>query len=302
MALTRPTHNQVNTSSAKFEDTVIVVNSKDIRVGETTVRPDLGIIFSRANSPTTDGVGIIWNNANDAFRFIYTDATGNEPPGNVNVISEASISVDNCSVGGNLNINPGPSHGMLFNSQFGWRDLIGDISPREIGGTAPTLRVFRGAIKEFAYSVNNASDCTFHIPHDYAPGTDMYLHAHWSHNGTNISGTMQIDYNISYAKGHQQQAFTAPITTSCSVTGLNITNTPQYMHRVDEVQMSTSGGSSSMIDTDHIEVDGMILLNFVVNTIPSITGGQTSPFIFTVDLHYQSTGVNTLNRSPNFYG
>ena len=302
MALTRPTHNQVNTSSTMFDDNILIVNAKDLRIVDTNGRPDLGIIFYRPNAPETTDVGLIWNEATGTFSLIHTDSIGSGPAGDVPILDYASLSVENCSVSGNINVNSSTSHGILFNNQFGWRDLIGNITPREIGGTAPTLRVFRGAIKEFAYAVGNSSDCTFHIPHDYAPGTDMYLHAHWSHNGTNISGTFQVDYNISYAKGHQQQTFSEPIATSCTVAGLNITNTPQYMHRVDEIQVSTAGGSTTMIDTNQIEVDGMILINFVVNTIPSITGGQSSPFMFTVDLHYQSTGINTLNKSPNFYG
>ena len=302
MALTRPTHNQVNTSSTMFDDNILIVNAKDLRIVGTNGRPDLGIIFNRPNSPETTDVGIIWDESNNTFSLVHTDSIGSGPTGDVPITSNASLTVGDCSVSGNVNVNPSPSHGIRFNNQFGWRDLIGNITPREIGGTAPTLRVFRGAIKEFAYAVGDSSDCTFHIPHDYAPGTDMYLHAHWSHNGTNISGTFQVDYSISYAKGHQQQAFSEPIATSCTVTDLNTTNTPQYMHRVDEIQISTASGSATMIDSNQIEVDGMILINFVVNTIPSITGGQSAPFMFTVDLHYQSTGINTLNKSPNFYG
>lgn len=207
------------------------------------------------------------------------------------------------TMGGNINMPKTSGSAMTIDGMYGWRDLIGDITPRAAGGTAPTLKNFIGTIKDFTYSANNAGDTRFHIPHDYAPGTDMFLHVHWSHNGTNISGTLVVDYTITYAKGHQQAAFSTPKTLTMTSPSLNITNTPQYMHRVDEIQMSTNGGSASLLDSSLIEVDGLVLLTFVTSTIPSITGSAVSntPYLFTIDIHYQSTGINTKNKSPNFY-
>lgn len=186
---------------------------------------------------------------------------------------------------------------------YGWCDLIGDITPKTTGVGAPTLDAFRGNVRSFRYSVGDDGDCVFHIPHDYAPGTDLFMHVHWAHNGTNISGTLAVNFFVSYAKGHNQASngdFITEKTPILSVGSLSIANTPQYRHRVDEIQISSSTPSASLLDTATIETDGLILVNFDVATIPTITGGGGEPFIFTLDIHYQSTGLPTKNKSPDF--
>lgn len=185
---------------------------------------------------------------------------------------------------------------------FGWRDLIGDVAPREVGTGAPSLGTFRaGNVKLWSFSSGDRFDCSFHVPHDYAPGTDMYVHVHWSHNGTNISGTFAANFYHTYAK-RGSQSFPAEKTLGLSVGSLSISNTPQYAHRVDEVQLSVNGGSSTQIDSAAIEVDGVILINFDVTTIPTITGGTPNePFVFFIDIHYQSSNIGTKNKISNFY-
>lgn len=187
---------------------------------------------------------------------------------------------------------------------FGWRDLIGDITPKSSGPGAPTLAAFRGGnVRGFHYSAGDDGDAVFHVPHDYVPGTDMFLHLHWSHNGTNISGSLVANFYITYAKGHQQANFSAEVNPTLTVGSLNITNTPQYHHRVDEIQISAASPTASQLDSDNIEVDGLILVHFDMTTIPTITGGTGEPFLFTLDIHYQSTAgsMSTKNKSPSFY-
>jgi hypothetical protein len=83
---------------------------------------------------------------------------------------------------------------------------------------------------------------------------------------------------------------------------LNIANTPRYFHRVDEMQISVNGGGVNLLDSSQFEVDGVLIVSFTMSTIPSISGGSpNSPFILSADLHYQSTGISTKNKSPNFY-
>ena len=204
---------------------------------------------------------------------------------------------------GSLSFPKTSGAGVKIENQYGWKDLIGDITPRSGGTNAPTLKNFIGTIREYSYIANDQGDTRFHLPHDYAPGTDLYIHVHWGHNGTNISGSFRVDFNITYAKGHNQASFSTPITETLLVSPLNITNAPQYIHRVDEIQLSSAGGVGGKLNTDLIEVDGVLLINYNVVTIPTITGGTSAaPFLFTVDLHYQSTGLATKNKAPNFYG
>ncbi len=184
---------------------------------------------------------------------------------------------------------------------YGWKDLIGDINPKTIGVGAPTIDALTGNVRAFRYSAGDDGDIVFHIPHDYAPGTDLFLHPHWTHNGTNISGQLAIDVYMTYAKGHQQASFHAQKTTSITDAGLNITNTPALFHRIPEIQISTPGGSASMLDTNLLEVDGLIEIHYDVSTIPTITGGSGEPFLLTFDLHYQATTPVTKNKAPPFY-
>jgi hypothetical protein len=126
----------------------------------------------------------------------------------------------------------------------------------------------------------------------------MFIHLHWSHNGTAISGTFNVAYHINYAKGHNQMIFGTEVTINQSISTPNITTIPRYMHRIDEIQITGSG----LLDKSLIEVDGILTIAVIVTGIPAISGGSPNlPTLFTVDLHYQSTGIATKNKSPNFY-
>lgn len=186
---------------------------------------------------------------------------------------------------------------------FPWMDLIGDITPKTSGAGAPTLAAFRGGnVRSFFYSAGDDGDAVFHVPHDYVPGSDMFLHLHWAHNGTAISGNLVVDFYLTYAKGHNQANFAAEVNRTLTVSTPDIATVPQYRHRVDETQITAASPAASQIDSDIIEVDGLILVRFETTTIPTITGGTTNePAFFTLDIHYQSTGVGTKQKAPDFW-
>jgi len=84
---------------------------------------------------------------------------------------------------------------------------------------------------------------------------------------------------------------------------VNIATTPRYIHRVDEVQLSSAGGSTTLLDTSLIEIDGIILCGVIFTTIPTITGGSPNePFLFRTDIHYQSSNIGTKAKASPFYG
>lgn len=186
---------------------------------------------------------------------------------------------------------------------LGWKDLLGQIIPRTTGAGTPSAAVFRGGvIRQYAFGANDFVDINFHIPHDWVPGTDFYLHTHWGHNGTAISGDFVLEHTISYAKGHNQAIFPAEITNTQTIATTNIATTPQYSHHINETQLSSSTPSASQLDTALIEPDGILMLHTTTTAIPTITGGSPNePFIFFLDIHYQSTNVTTKNRVPNFW-
>ena len=184
---------------------------------------------------------------------------------------------------------------------FGWRDLIGDITPKTQGVGSPALAVISGNLRGYNYATGEDGDCVYHLPHDYVIGTDLFIHTHWLHNGTNISGALSINIYASYAKGHNQQAFHTEKLLVLSDSSLNITNTPALRHRIPEIQLSTPGGSANLLDTSLIEPDGVVIIHYDVATIPTITGGTGKPFLLTFDIHYQSSNLATRNKAPNFY-
>lgn len=142
----------------------------------------------------------------------------------------------------------------------------------------------------------------FHIPHDYVPGSDLFIHMHWSHNGTAISGNIVTTFKFTYAKGHGQEIFPAEKTVVITYNTVNIATTPRYIHRIDEAQLSTPGGSASLLDSNLIEPDGIIMMNMTMTTVPTITGAAVpAPVVFFADVHYQSTGIGTKQKSPNFW-
>lgn len=186
---------------------------------------------------------------------------------------------------------------------FCWHDIIGIIAPDDQGVGSTVFAAWRGGtFRVHFYGANDRADCVFHIPHDYVPGTDIYLHLHWGHNGTAISGQLVITYGVTYAKGHNQANFPAETAPVLTVSTPNIATIPQYRHRIDEIIISGPSATSTLIDRDDIEIDGLLLVGVVATTIPTITGGATNlPAFFTLDVHYQSTNIGTKQKAPNFY-
>lgn len=184
-----------------------------------------------------------------------------------------------------------------------WKDILGEIHTRGVASD-PAFSAFRTNVYGYAFTAGEIVYLAFHIPHDYAPGTDLYFHVHWGHNaGTSVSGNMVWTYDISYSKGHNQAIFPAPVTGTITYNTVNIGTTPQYRHRIDEVQISATSPSASQLNTDNIEVDGIILIQLTATTIPTLTTSSpaSSVYLFYADLHYQATGIGTTNKSPDFY-
>lgn len=180
--------------------------------------------------------------------------------------------------------------------QFGWKDLLGPIIVRGIGAADPTFDTFIGTVRQYKFAVNDEVYLVFHMPHDWAVGTDMFLHVHWAHNVASVTtGTVTFSAEMTFAKGFDQEAF--PTTKTMTIT--QNASTTQYQHMVAEAQMSMAGGSATLLNTNDLEVDGIILvkLKLTDNTMDA----SAIPFVFTSDIHYQSTQLSTKNKSPDFY-
>lgn len=180
---------------------------------------------------------------------------------------------------------------------FPWHDIIGDVRPKTTGSGTPTITAFKDTQFGYAFTANDVIDFVYHVPHDYLPNSHIYLHVHHTHNGTNISGTAEWTYYAIY--GSRDGVYSSEATSVITYATVDLATTPQYVQRVTEIQLSTTGGSATTLNTSNIEVDGLIKVRLKLTTAPTVTGG--SWFLDTADIHYQSTGTGTKNRASNFY-
>lgn len=183
---------------------------------------------------------------------------------------------------------------------YPWVDKEGTYLFNTAGLNAPTIATYRGGnTRALKFVANDRIDVQIHMPHDWASGTDMHVHVHWSHNGTAISGNASFQLDYTYAKGHNQADFAAEKQQTITYATTNIATTPQYRHRIDEIQLTDATGSGNYLNRGNLEPDGLFLIALKLTSLPTITAGDL--FIHFVDLHYQSTGIGTKQKSPNFY-
>ena len=171
---------------------------------------------------------------------------------------------------------------------WGWRDLMGPIDVRAGGVGNPTWATFITNINAYRFAVNDECWINFHIPHDYVPGTDLFLHTHWAITTTSTAN-VTWSFDLSYAKGHNQAAFPATVNTTVVQAGSGIAN----QHMIAETQIT--GGA--LLTLGDIEVDGIILAH--IKLTANATG--VDPFLFCSDIHYQSSNMATKNKAPGFY-
>lgn len=179
---------------------------------------------------------------------------------------------------------------------YPWHDMLGGIDVRGVGANDPSWAVFQNGIRAYQFGLNDECWVVFHLLHDYVPGTDIYLHSHWAHNSAAVTtGSVTWSYEITYAKGHNQAAFPASKTTTVTQSA----STTQYQHMIAETVISTPGGSATLLDSSAFETDGIILVRCSLSA--NSMNAATDPFLFLLDCHYQSTGIGTKNKAPDFF-
>lgn len=186
------------------------------------------------------------------------------------------------------------------NPVFGWHDLNSPVWIDEEDPNKALLAAYVGNLKARQFTELSNGYCTFHLTHDYVPNTDLFIHVHWSHNSTLVTGgSVTWGIELSYAKGYDQAAF----STTKTVSILQNASITQYQHMIAEIACSTNGGSSTQLDTSIIETDGLILARVFLdsNDLTVSSGLAPDPFVHSVDIHYQSNGLPTRNRNYNFW-
>lgn len=181
---------------------------------------------------------------------------------------------------------------------YAWHDLHSTIHTDPGSPLAPSFVAYRGGVKGRVFDEGDEAYIEFHIPHDYVPGSEVFIHAHWSHNAADVTaGTVTWGFELLYAKGHNQDAFDAPILVSVS----QAASTIQYQHMVAETSITSVSGSGTTFPVASLEPDGVLMCRVYLDS-NDMTGTSPLPFLHFVDLHYQSTNVGTRSKTPNFWG
>lgn len=197
----------------------------------------------------------------------------------------------------NVIINRQPGHGLLVdtvNPTYPWADLLGSVTIDEAAASnKPSFTLIgKGNIKAYRFIIADQTYHRYHIPHDYLPGSDIFIHTHWMVN-TADAGTVTFSYEHTYAAGHGVGVYPDAKTTT-----VTDTFTGAYNHMIAETQLSVAGGNTNLMDSNLLTPDGIIMVRHSLSAKTT----TTNPFVFYVDIHYQSTGIGTKEKAPNFYG
>lgn len=208
-----------------------------------------------------------------------------------------------------------PGSGMKVDTTtatYSWMDLLGSITTRTGGGVAATYAPLRPDV--FGWRFTNGGPekevfIEFHIPHDYVPGTDMFVHVHWAQDTVDtggpagVPGTVEWRCAVSYADGHGTPGGAADPFPAAKIVTLNQQgSTTQYGHMIAEAAWTSDGGSATTFDRNAITVDGVVTMRVYRDSTWAGDTLNQNPFIMGfVDLHYQSTGIGTKQKAPDFY-
>lgn len=197
-------------------------------------------------------------------------------------------------------ISPEPGTGIMLDvddPKFGWHDLLGNVTGNPNAASYPNFLEAYPGIFAFKFFEDAQVFLEFHIPHDYLPGSDLYIHTHWFTTNPEVtSGDVTWQYVARYAKGYARGSF----NDSSAVTYVSDEVTGVHNHHISETKLSSTDPDDELLDTNLIEPDGVVLLRVKldVNNIADESG----VFMVYTDIHYQTTGVPTKNRNYNFYG
>lgn len=262
----------------------VVVYSHAIQ-GMLFVRPSLGNYLSGLHdvyiSGIADGDLIAWDDTNQRW------------------MNTSDPVLDTVSIRENLIFDGQTGEGILVDIDtpvYPWHDMLGEIRIRGVAATDPSYAVYTGGIRAYQFSLNDIVWNEYHIKHDYAPSTDLYIHVHWSHTSAAVTtGSVTWSFEITYAKGHDQAAFPATKTITVTQNG----STTQYQHMIAEVAFTAATADATHFDRDDIEIDGLILVKTELTA--NSLNAATDPFVHYIDIHYQSTCIGSKNKAPNFY-
>ena len=179
--------------------------------------------------------------------------------------------------------------------EYGWVDNVSNFEIRGQGNSDPDWQPFRSGIRAYRFEAGKMNEVwsSFHINHDYALGTPVYPHVHWSPEDDGL-GTVRWGFEYTVAKGHAQAEGSVFEPTTIVHGETEITEPSAYKHFVTETSDELS------IPPDKLEPDSIVLIRFFRDANNDTYNGGV--FGLKSDLHYQAARFATKNKAPNFFG
>jgi hypothetical protein len=191
----------------------------------------------------------------------------------------------------------------LTTPTFGWRDLLGDVSIKTTGANDPDYNNYAAlGIYRYQFKNNIVTEIfnDYHMPHDFVPGTEVFVHIHWSQTTVDTGGLAAAPgnakwyFDANYSKGHDRGAFPAGVTT---VSAVQTASGTIRKHMLAEVQLSTGG----QIGGQDLEPDGVVTVRTYRDASDGADTLDQRPWVHHVDIHYQTTNIGTKQKAPDFY-
>lgn len=246
-----------------------------------------GVLTANINVivPTISKVFDVRNNTTGAFTL-----TVKTPAGTGVTVMQDKQSVVYCDA---INVVRGHNDLFSFDGQAGWDDIPGGFLGARLGTgvNAPTWAVIQGGVYGYTFSATamNEAWVSFHLPHDYMPGTVMYPHFHWASVGTG-TGVVRWGFEYTLAKGYNQQAFPASTTIFVEQAGAGIA----LRHMIAEAMLANA------IPATNLEPDVIIMVRIFRDGAHANDTLIDATFGFECDLHYQVGRASTKNRTFPF--
>lgn len=181
---------------------------------------------------------------------------------------------------------------LTFDGAAGWDDMIGSLAAGNTSNTNdPTWAAFQGGVYAWRFSATALNEVwiSFHVNHEYSPGTVIYPHIHWSTAGTD-TGTVRWGIEYTVAKGYDRDTFPAPTTIYLEQAAVGTA----YRHMIVEASLADA------IPTTHLETDSIIMMRVFRDGAHANDTCTDPAFGLFCDLHFQKQAFSTPNKNYPF--
>lgn len=239
---------------------------------------------------TGEGAGVRRSLQAGSVRITITNADGTA--GDITIDIPADLPLNTAELV-NLILSGAQGDGVQFAGEsptYGYADILGQIDVRGVGPNSPDYAQIAGTnLYAFQFAASSLDEVfvSFHIPHDYVPGTPVSFHAHWmGDQSPGHVGVVRWGFEWYYARNEQEALSNG--TVYAEQAGVATALTPRLVE-------------SAEVAIPNLEVDSLILVRVFRDAANVADTNTDAVFLIQTDCHYQSTGVPTVNKARPFY-